>query len=161
LWADLLLKARVAPVSQMQLSTTEAYDPAEVHLARANAEVTLRPFTFLTLSLAPEFAQGPQLERLTGRMQLTLPGTWTVSYALQSAALDAAPAIQNALMNDIHGFQDINSADGSMMTSYILNHALGRSARTAEAVSERKSRCTPIDIPQYGEHRSVSPAHGA
>jgi hypothetical protein len=94
LWGDLLLEARVAPVSLMHLSTTVAYDPAEVRLARANAEVTLRPFTFLTLSLAPEFAQGSQLERLTGRMQLTLPGAWTVSYAMQSAALDAAPVSQ-------------------------------------------------------------------
>jgi hypothetical protein len=94
LWADLLLEARVAPVSLMHLSTTMAYDPAEVRLARANAEVTLRPFTFLTLSVTPEFAQGSQLERLTGRMQLTLPGAWTVSYAMQCTALDAGSGSQ-------------------------------------------------------------------
>jgi hypothetical protein len=92
LWADLLLEARVAPVSLMHLSTMVAYDPAEVRLARATAEVTLRPFTFVTLSLAPEFGQGSQLAHLTGRMQLTLPGAWTVFYTMQSAALDAASA---------------------------------------------------------------------
>lgn len=92
LWSDLLLEARVTPVSRMHLSTMVAYDPADVCLARATAEVTLRPFTFLTLSLAPEFGQGSQLEYLTGRMQLTLPGAWTVSYAMQSAALDVASA---------------------------------------------------------------------
>jgi hypothetical protein len=92
LWGDLLLEARVAPVSLMHLSTMVAYDPAEVRLARATAEVTLRPFTFVTLALAPELGQGSQLESLTGRMQLTLPGAWTVSYAMQVAALDAASA---------------------------------------------------------------------
>jgi hypothetical protein len=92
LWADLLLEARVAPVSLMHLSTMVAYDPAEVRLARATAEVMLRPFTFLTLSLAPELGQGSELERLTSRLQLTLPGAWTVSYTMQFAALDAASA---------------------------------------------------------------------
>jgi hypothetical protein len=92
LWAELLLEAWVAPVSRMHLSTMVAYDPADVHLARATAEVTLRPFTFLTLSLTPEFGRGSQLESLTSRTQLTLPGAWTVSYAMQSAALDVASA---------------------------------------------------------------------
>jgi hypothetical protein len=92
LWAELLLEARVAPISRMHLSTMVAYDVADVCLARATAEVTLQPFTFLTLSLAPEFGQGSQLESLTGRMQLTLPGAWTGSYAMQSAALDVASA---------------------------------------------------------------------
>lgn len=92
LWADLLLEARVAPVSLMHLSTTVAYDPVATQLARATAELRLQPLSFWTLSLAPEFAQGSQLERLTGRMQLTLPGAWTVSYAMQSAALDAGSA---------------------------------------------------------------------
>jgi hypothetical protein len=94
LWADLLLEARVAPASMLHVSTTAAYSPAAAQLARATAELTLQPLSFWTLSLAPDLAQGSQLERLTGRMQLTLPGAWTVSYAMQSAALDAASASQ-------------------------------------------------------------------
>lgn len=94
LWADLLLEARVAPVSLMHLSTTVAYDPAAVRMAWATAEVTLQPFTCLTLSLAPAFAEGSQLERLTGRMRLTLPGAWTLSYARQVAARRAVSASQ-------------------------------------------------------------------
>jgi hypothetical protein len=92
LWADLLLEARVAPISLLQLSTTAAYNPAGAHLAWATAELRLQPLSFWTLSLAPEFAEGSQLERLTGRMQLTLPGAWTVAYAVHSPALDATVA---------------------------------------------------------------------
>ena len=89
-WADLLLEARVAPISLMHLSTMVADDSADGCLARATVEVTLRPFTFLTRSLAPAFGQGSQLESLPGRMQLTLLGAWTGAYAMQSAALDVA-----------------------------------------------------------------------
>jgi hypothetical protein len=92
LWAELLLEARAAPISLLQLSTTAAYNPAGAHLAWATAELRLQPLSFWTLSLAPEFAEGSQLERLTGRMQLTLPGAWTVAYAVHSPALDAAAA---------------------------------------------------------------------
>jgi hypothetical protein len=90
LWADLLLEARVAPVSMLQLSTTAAYNPAETRLARANAELRVQPFTCWTFSLAPDFGNGSQLERLNGGMQLTLPTVWSLSYAASSHALDAA-----------------------------------------------------------------------
>jgi hypothetical protein len=90
LWADLLLEARAAPVSRLQLSTTAAYHPATARLAWATAELRLQPLSFWALSLAPEFGDSSQLERLTGRMQLTLPGAWTVAYAMHSPALDAA-----------------------------------------------------------------------
>jgi hypothetical protein len=92
LWADLLLEARTAPIARLQLSTTAAYNPAAAQLARATAELRLQPLSVWTLSLAPEFAAGSQLERLTGRMQLTLPGAWTVAYAAHSPTLDAAAA---------------------------------------------------------------------
>lgn len=92
LWADLLLEARAAPIARLQLSTTAAYNPAAAQLARATAELRLQPLSVWTLSLAPEFAAGSPLERLTGRMQLTLPGAWTVAYAVHSPALDAAAA---------------------------------------------------------------------
>jgi hypothetical protein len=92
LWADLLLEARVAPVSGLQVSTTAAYNPAETQLARATAELTLQPLSFFTLSLAPEFSRGSQLERLNGGMQLTLPGAWSVSYAIHSPSPDAEVA---------------------------------------------------------------------
>jgi hypothetical protein len=92
LWAELLLEARAAPISLLQLSTTAAYNPAGAHLAWATAELRLQPLSFWTLSLAPEFAEGSQLERLTGRMQLTLPGAWTVAYAVHSPALGATVA---------------------------------------------------------------------
>jgi hypothetical protein len=52
----------------------------------------LPPLSFWTLSLAPEVAQGSQLERLPGRRPLTLPGAWTVAYAVHSPALDATVA---------------------------------------------------------------------
>jgi hypothetical protein len=94
LWADLLLEARLAPASILQLSTTATYDPTETQLARATAELTLQPLNFWTLSLTPEFAEGSQLERFTGGMQLTLSSAWTVSYAMQSVALDAAVTSQ-------------------------------------------------------------------
>jgi hypothetical protein len=89
-WADLLLEARAAPISLLQLSTTAAYNPATARLAWATAELRLQPLSGWTLSLAPEFGDSSQLERLTGRMQLTLPGAWTVAYAMHSPALDAA-----------------------------------------------------------------------
>ena len=92
LWADLLLEARVAPVSILHLSTTAAYDPIKTHLTRATTELRLVPLTFWTLSLAPNFGDGSQLELLNGGMQLTLPGAWTVSYAMRSQAIDAAAA---------------------------------------------------------------------
>jgi hypothetical protein len=92
LWADFLLEARAAPVSRLQLSTTAAYHPARARLAWATAELRLQPLSFWTLSLAPEFGDSSQLERLTGRMQLTLPGAWTVAYAVHSPAMDAAAA---------------------------------------------------------------------
>jgi hypothetical protein len=91
-WADLLLEARAAPVSRLQLSTTAAYHPAGARLAWATAELRLQPLSCWTLSLAPEFGDRSQLERLTGRMQLTLPGAWTVAYAMHSPALDVAAA---------------------------------------------------------------------
>jgi len=89
-WADLLLEARATPVSRLQLSTTAAYHPATARLAWATAELRLQPLSCWTLSLAPEFGDRSQLERLTGRMQLTLTGAWTVAYAMHSPALDAA-----------------------------------------------------------------------
>ena len=92
LWADLLLEARAAPIAGLQLSTTAAYNPAAAQLARATAELRLQPLSVWTLSLAPEFAVGSPLERLTGRMQLTLPGAWSVAYAMHAPALDAAVA---------------------------------------------------------------------
>jgi hypothetical protein len=73
LWADLLLEARVAPVSRLSLSTTTAYHPAEARLARATAELTWQPLTCWTLSLAPDFGDGSKLELLNGGTQLTLP----------------------------------------------------------------------------------------
>jgi hypothetical protein len=91
-WADLLLEARAAPISLLQLSTTAAYHPATARLAWATAELRLQPLSCWTLSLAPAFGDSSQLERLTGRMQLTLPGAWTVAYAVHSPALDAAAA---------------------------------------------------------------------
>jgi hypothetical protein len=77
-WADLLLEARVTPLSLLQLSTTAAYQPAGAQLAWATAELRLQPLRGWTLALAPAFTEGPQLERLTGRMQLALPGAWTL-----------------------------------------------------------------------------------
>ena len=62
LWADLLLEARVAPVSLLHVSTTAAYHTVETQLVRATAELKLQPLSFWTLCLAPEFAQGSQCE---------------------------------------------------------------------------------------------------
>lgn len=92
LWADLLLEARAAPSARLQLSTTAAYHPAEAHLAWATAELRLQPLSGWTLTLAPVLAEGSQLDRLTGGMQLTLPGAWTVAYAGHAPAPDAAAA---------------------------------------------------------------------
>jgi len=94
LWTDLLLEARVAPVSRLSLNTTTAYNPAEARLARATAELAWQPLTCWTLSLAPDFSEGSKLELLNGGAQLTLPGAWTVSYGIHSPALDAAMASQ-------------------------------------------------------------------
>jgi hypothetical protein len=94
LWATLLLEARAAPISRLQLSTTAAYNPAGAHLAWAAAELKVQPLSFWSLSLAHESAEGLQLGRLTGRMQLTLPGAWTISYAVSSPTLDGPLANQ-------------------------------------------------------------------
>jgi hypothetical protein len=94
LWTDLHLEARVAPVSGVHLSTAAAYDPAEAHLEWTTAEFSLQPLNCWTLSLAPAFGNGSQLELLDGRMQLALPGDWTVSYAMRYHLRDAAVASQ-------------------------------------------------------------------
>jgi hypothetical protein len=94
LWADLHLEARVAPFSGLHLSTTAAYDPAEARLEWTTAEFSLQPLTCWTLSLAPAFGNGSQLELLDGGMQLALPGAWTVSYAMRYQLRDAAVVSQ-------------------------------------------------------------------
>jgi hypothetical protein len=88
LWADLFLEAWMAPLSTLWLSTTATYHPAAAHLARATAEIKVQPRTFWTLSLAPDFGDGSQLEFVNSKMQLTLPGAWTVSYATRYPTLD-------------------------------------------------------------------------
>lgn len=84
----------MAPVSGVHLSTAAAYDPAEAHLEWTTAEFSLQPLSCWTLSLAPAFGNGSQLELLDGRMQLALPGAWTVSYAMRYHLHDAAVASQ-------------------------------------------------------------------
>jgi hypothetical protein len=92
LWADLLLEARVAPVSWVHLSTTAAYDPAEAHVAWTTAELWLQPLSFWTLSLSPEFRDTSHLERVTGGMQFSLSDAWSISYAIGSQTLDPPAA---------------------------------------------------------------------
>ena len=91
-WSDLVLEARVAPVSILQLSTTAAVDPIRADVMVASAELTVHPLTVCTLALAPDFGDGSQLVQLHGRMQLTLPGTWTVAYTMRPAAFEAPGA---------------------------------------------------------------------
>jgi hypothetical protein len=88
-WSDLVLEARVAPMSSLQLSTTAAVDPIKADVMAASAELAVHPLTACTLALAPDFGDGSRLTRLHGRMQLTLPGTWTVAYTMRPYAFEA------------------------------------------------------------------------
>jgi hypothetical protein len=45
-------------------------------------------------------------------------------------------------MNNIHDYHDVNSPDGSMMTGYIINQAVGKADRTAEQVSVFRKEIT-------------------
>ena len=113
------------------------------------------------------------LQGLAETLGLT-PSRPSTSYSVSPAPLGSCPssAITRSAtgwqsksgysMNLIHGFDHHNVLDWLIPTTYITYQVVGQSNRTQQKMAvlkiSRRSRCTPMDIPPYGERISVSAA---